>query len=48
LALARAQTIKDLLVAKGLDASKKNTTLGDPNKGMTADYRIETATTPHH
>lgn len=42
LALARANTIKKLLVAKGLDPSKIKTELGDPNKGMTADYKITT------
>ena len=45
LALARANKIKELLVGKGLDPSKINTQLGNPNKGMTADYKITTSTT---
>lgn len=44
LALARANRLKELLVAKGLDPKKINTQLGDPNKGMSADYKITTTT----
>ena len=44
LALARANRIKEKLVAAGLDASKITTTLGNPQAGMNADYKITTTT----
>ena len=44
LALARANRIKEKLVEAGLDPSKIKTSLGDPQGGMNADYKITTTT----
>ncbi len=44
LALARANKIKSLLVEKGLDPSKIQTKLGNPEGGWNADYKITTTT----
>ncbi len=45
LADGRANKIKELLVGAGLDPSKIKVERGDPQKGMSADYKITTTET---